>query len=150
MDSAIYEEVKSKLIEYANNIGCSINFHGKQYYYTPELNQITVPARSKQSWIQCIGILHELGHAQQQPTNIPAKSKQHKQCIIIELEYQAWIEASNIARQLELFEYEEFHDVFYSEFTKHWSSYIKHIPTYTVTQTNWSIQQYASRVTNST
>ena len=146
MKKEVYEEVKAKLIAYAAELGCTINFNGRGYYYEPELNQITVPARSKQSWIQCIGILHELGHRLQSKSRIPNENKQHQQCIIIELEYTAWVQAEIIARHMQLFQYVEFESIFFEEFTKHWLSYIRAIPTYSRAQIQYHIDQFEPRV----
>lgn len=146
MKKEVYEEVKAKLIAYAAELDCTINFNGRGYYYEPERNQITVPARSKQSWIQCIGILHELGHRIQHQSKIPNVNKQHQSCIIIELEYTAWIEAERIAQQLALCKYPEFESIFFEEFTRHWLSYIRAIPTYSKAQIQYHIDQFEPRV----
>jgi hypothetical protein len=118
----------NKIVTYLETRGYTVKLNSNSFGYYEETQTITTPTNAQGTIGLIIGLLHEAGHTEQQPSSFIAmrKSIKRDKAIVTEQEYTAWYHGWQLAEELNITSKE-----LYIEYRKswllYWTQYIKRL-----------------------
>lgn len=120
-------QVVSKITRWLDSQGYEYNLHSNTYgVYESEKLLTTISSSRIRNKLEYVSfLLHECGHVNQPESNfsILRNSSTRSKCIVLELEYTAWVRGWTLARELAI-DSEELRKVYCTLWSRYWTSYV--------------------------